>query len=167
MEIAFFVIASIIIAICCYVLFSSRPIYSGLSFAGALFTQAIIYLMLGQEFIAVIQVLIYAGAIMVLFLFIVMLLGLDEDKTAPKINLDNLYFIVVAVLFCVILGTVSYQFSQEFSISLNKVQDPSLFSLDNVADTLFTKYFLPFEFLSLLLLLAIVGSILLAIKKTK
>ncbi|MFN3134965.1 MAG: NADH-quinone oxidoreductase subunit J, partial [Candidatus Kryptonium sp.] len=126
---------------------------------------SIIYLTLNAQFIAIIHVLVYAGAIMVLFVFVIMLLNLqDEKKLSDKLDLRKaIAFLFVLLVFGRIaleLGkSVSGRFLQqaENSVEIGKIEF--------IGEKLFTNYILPFEITSLILIVAIVGSIVLAKRK--
>lgn len=120
-----------------------------------------IYLILQAQFLAVIQVLVYAGAIMVLFLFVIMLLNLDaEESLFSKLRIK--YFVAfifgVAVLAQILysLGSVS-QMLPEISPQMAQIG-----TVEAVGQVLFTEYLLPFEMTAILLTAAVVGALLIA-----
>jgi len=126
------------------------------------FCLAVLYLTLQAQFIAVIQILVYAGAIMVLFLFVIMLLDLGESKGgAGKGRLRKIPAIALAVAVLVeILLTVGVSSSPP-----PQSRSTEIGTVEFVGHALYTGYLLPFEITSLLLLAAMVGIIVLAKRK--
>lgn len=128
------------------------------------FCLAGFYLTLHAQFIAIVQIIVYAGAIMVLFLFVIMLLNLgNEDQLREKIGWKKFVAIGLGVALAVeILSIVGYQ------SRLIPVQSPravEIGTVEGIGKVLFSEYLFPFEVTSLLLLAAIVGAIVLAKKK--
>ena len=150
------------------VLFLKNPIHCALSLVGTFFCLGSIYVMLNAEFVAVIQVLIYAGAIMVLFLFVLMLLssrdtGMSSNKwTAGKILAGLLplgIFVQIAYLFTgneLKLGTKG-----EYPIEVVE----EIGSIALIGRLLFTDYILSFEIIVILLLVAVIGAVVIAKRK--
>ncbi len=124
-----------------------------------------IYLLAHAEFIAAIQVIVYAGAIMVLFLFVIMLLNLRQPEATPKFPFfgQKLGGIILAAFTALILF---YGFTQA-KLPAAKEMAPGLGNTESIARSLFTDYLLPFEVTSVLLLVAIVGAVVLAKTKLK
>lgn len=135
------------------VVFSKNPIYSALNLILSFFGLAAIYVLWNATFIAMIQVLIYTGAIVVLFVFVVMLLDLVKD-TASQAS-GNWMQILLS-------GALSWCFAYYLLRILNQtkmlVPQASSFTLKNVAKLLFTDYLWPFEVLSLFLLAMILAA---------
>lgn len=144
-----------------------NPVSSALSLVLTLFSTAVLFVLLLAGFIAVIQILVYAGAIMILFLFTVMFLNLKPD--ALKFESENLGFKVSVLL--VILLFVGYFASLGFrkGLSLTPIDStPDLEgfgSIQGVGMRLFTDYLLPFELTSILILVAIIGVVAIAKKR--
>lgn len=142
-----------------------NPVYCALALVGSLFAVAAIFILLNQEFLAAIQVLVYAGAIMVLFLFVIMLLNLRSDE--PFLVRWNLRRIVGVAI---VLGILS-QLVSVFSTPAAKLGPPGGYPAERilkegavqvVGEQLFTRYVLPFEVISVLLMVAVMGAVLLA-----
>jgi NADH-quinone oxidoreductase subunit J len=130
-----------------------NPVHSVLYLVLTLFCVAAIYLMLGAEFLAVVQVIVYAGAIMVLFLFVIMLLNLGRDEFGA----DPLPRQWTAGLF-VCGGVAVVMVAVGLSALLGWRTDPlQLVSLKDLSRLLFTKHLLAFEIASLILLIGMVG----------
>ena len=139
-----------------------NPLYSAVSLIGVFVALAGLYMTLAAPFIAAVQVIVYAGAIMVLVVFVIMLLNVEEEVRRP---LRLRYLIPVAVVLAAVLAAEA-----AFMLSLRGPGrfDPSLPSVQEVGMTasigtgLFTEYLLPFEVTSVLILMALVGAITLA-----
>lgn len=125
-----------------------------------------LFLLLQAQFLAVIQVLVYAGAIMVLFLFVIMLLNIDEEK-----NLFTRFRIKYFVAFLLGVGVFSQIIYSvgSFSDALPVVSEDmaQVGTVEAVGDVLFTEYLLPFEFTAILLTAAVVGALIVAQYKIK
>src|ERR1700688_3126397 len=140
----------------------THPISSALSLIGVMGSLAVLYLQLGGEFIAVAQVVVYAGAIMVLFVFVIMLLNAGAESKSGRSLVASWLGIPLLVVF---LGLMSF-FAQHWL----PFADPVRFgafkggSPRDIGRALFTQYLLPFEVVSVLILIAILGAIVLARK---
>ena len=141
-----------------------NPVSAAMSLIVHFFMLAGLYLTLQAQFIAIIQILVYAGAIMVLVVFVIMLLNLGkEENLTEKFNMRTTLALGMGALFVV-------QFLTVFlgkPTGMNELPASSMLmgTTEGIGKMLFTKYLFPFEAISLLLLAAIVGSILLAKKK--
>ncbi|MCS7225346.1 MAG: NADH-quinone oxidoreductase subunit J [Armatimonadetes bacterium] len=132
---------------------SPNPVHSALFLVFSLFCVAVVYLLMGAEFLAIIQVIVYAGAIMVLFLFVIMLLNLKRDEFGQD-RLFRQY--PVSYLATAVLGAVLT--TAGLAVGLRFSEEPTLLvPADRLANLLFTKYLLPFELASLILLIAMIG----------
>lgn len=141
------------------------PVMSVLYLIVNFFALSGLYLTLKAQFIAVIQLLVYAGAIMVLFIFVIMLLNLeDEQRLAEKLSYKKVIAVILAVaMFLEIFYIIGSRTSGKFLTQSDKAAQ--LGTVENIGKELFTTFLLPFEITSLLLLAAIVGAIVLAKKK--
>lgn len=135
-----------------------NPLYCAISLIGVFVSLACLYLTLAAPFIAAVQIIVYAGAIMVLVVFVIMLLNVEqEEKRRIRIG-----FLVPAaiVLAAVLIAEVAFVL---FSVSPNPTLQMSDVGITNsIGSALFTVYLLPFEITSILLLMAIVGAMTLA-----
>ena len=142
---------------------SKNPVTSAIALIFHFFMLAGLYLVLQAQFIAVIQVLVYAGAIMVLVIFVIMLLNLgDEEKLKEKFNIrKGVGFLLACVL---LMQLITIFIAQPFGV---KKAEPGINqgTIEFIGRELFTNYLFPFEAISLLLLAAIVGAIILAKRK--
>ena len=145
-------------------LVQKHPISSALSLIVVMGSLAVEYLLLGAEFVAVIQVIIYAGAIMVLFVFVIMLLNAGAEQRSRKPSLTVSVLGLPALL--AFLGFAGYFFQRGFA-NAGEVKFGNFTggSAEGVGIALFTRYLLPFEVTSVLILVAIVGAIVLARKE--
>jgi NADH-quinone oxidoreductase subunit J len=165
METAIFIVLAVVTTVAAILVIVQRnPVSSAIFLIFTFFCLAGVYLLLQAEFIAVIQVLVYAGAIMVLFLFVIMLLNPGEEKR--EVTRNRLSKIVSVLLGAVLLFQIGMVFRAALlegtkgSFTPQKVA--ALGNTEVVARLLFTDFLLPFEITSLLLLVAIIGAIILA-----
>ena len=141
-----------------------HPIYSALSLVAVMGALAALYLLLGAEFIAAVQVMVYAGAIMVLFIFTIMLLNVEEETPVARSRTARLLGLPLLLLLLIQMVTM---LRQEYPDAL--VGDVSSHAADNVRQVgslLFNQYVLPFEVTSVLILVAIMGAVVLARRKS-
>jgi NADH-quinone oxidoreductase subunit J len=138
-----------------------NPLYSAISLIGVFIALASLYVTLAAPFIAAVQVIVYAGAIMVLVIFVIMLLNIDEQEPQRR----RLAFLVPAaiVLAAVLIGEAAFILSSVQMSSATPTGNTSNVGMTtSIGVGLFTRYLLPFEITSILLLMAIVGSMSLA-----
>ena len=138
-----------------------NPLYSAISLIGVFISLACLYVMLAAPFIAAVQVIVYAGAIMVLVVFVIMLLNVEQEERSPA-RLRSLIPIAVglaAILFAEAAFIIFFVHTSPGTPTGN-TSDVGLTS--SIGAGLFTSYLLPFEITSLLLLMAIVGAMTLA-----
>jgi NADH-quinone oxidoreductase subunit J len=142
---------------------SRNAIYSALFLVLNFVTVAVFYLMLGAPFIAMSQITVYAGAIMVLFLFVIMLLGAESMAPLPQANpwQRPLALILAVTLAVELIHLISARARLNMVISTPDIAMNSMDSLREMAMTLFNQFLLPFEVTSILLLVAMVGAIVL------
>ena len=166
MEIAIFLILAIVSIISALLVIVQRnPVTSALFLIVAMCALAIIYLLLQATFLAAIQIIVYAGAIIVLFLFVIMLLNLRKDEFGPeKRKLQRGFAILFAFLLLIEIGVLI-----KLGITKVKIAEAQLGedfgTVQALGKLLFTKYLLPFEITSVLLLVAMVGAVLMAKRK--
>ncbi|MBN8732307.1 MAG: NADH-quinone oxidoreductase subunit J [Acidobacteria bacterium] len=161
--ILFFLFAAIAVVSAINVVVQRHPISSALSLVGVMGSLAVLYLLLGAEFIAAAQMIVYAGAIMVLFVFVIMLLNAGAEKSPRKGWILTAVAMPLLVLF---LGMVSYIIQRGFpNAPLVVFGQFTGGSPKDVGMALFTRYLLPFEITSVLILIAIIGAVVLARKE--
>ncbi|HEV2801496.1 MAG TPA: NADH-quinone oxidoreductase subunit J [Pyrinomonadaceae bacterium] len=163
----FVLLAGLAVGSAVAVVVQRNPLYSAISLIGVFIALAGLYLTLAAPFLAAIQIIVYAGAIMVLVVFVIMLLNVEEEEHRPARRLG--YLTAVAILLAAVLfgeaGFILYFMGNSGLEPLdpNAAGDPSNVGLTSSIGTgLFTNYLLPFEITSVLLLMAIVGAMTLA-----
>ena len=165
--ILFIVLAVVAVAAAIGLLVSRNTVYAALFLVLNYASVAVFYLLLGAPFIALVQVTVYAGAIMVLFLFVIMLLGAEKLPKAKVLPWQRPVAIGLAALLLVEAGFLLFQRLTTISTPLAN-PDASVNttgSLQTLGMALFNQYLLPFEVTSILLLVAMVGAIVLTKKE--
>jgi len=159
-QVLFFLFAAIAVGAAINVLVQKHVLYSALSLIVMLTSVSVLFILMRADFLAMIQVIVYAGAIMVLFTFVIMLLNLPEDEDGAD-RLRWLKFIGIPLgLFFLFLVVATL-----WNIEPLRVTSPRLIgSPEAVGHSLFTDYLLPFEATSLLILIALVGAVIFAKK---
>jgi NADH-quinone oxidoreductase subunit J len=158
----FLSLALVAIASALAMLASSNAIYSALFLIVNFGTIAVFYLLLGAPFLAMAQVTVYAGAIMVLFLFVIMLLGAEQLRQRQSLSWQQPLAIALGVILLAETVFVFLTRSQtELLPSLEQIM-PDFGSPAAIGDLLFNEYLLPFEITSVLLLVAMIGAIVLS-----
>ena len=162
--ILFIILGVIAIASAIVTVASKNPIVSAMALVAHFFMLAGLYLTLQAQFIAVIQVLVYAGAIMVLVVFVIMLLNLgSEEQLREKFNIRKGMAIIFAVVLIVQFAVI--YFINATSVSMMPAKSIEIGTAQSIGWHLFNDYLFPFEAVSLLLLAAIVGAVILAKRK--
>ncbi|MGH9490327.1 MAG: NADH-quinone oxidoreductase subunit J family protein [Terriglobales bacterium] len=157
----FFIFGAIALAGAINLLVQRTPIFSALSLVAVMGALAVLYLLLGAEFIAFIQVLVYAGAIMVLFVFVIMLLNAQQPETSRRSRVVRLVGIpVVVLLFLEVAGVFAAAYAQS---PVGGGAD--WISVEQVGAVLFHQYLLPFEVTSVLFLVGVIGAVMLAARR--
>jgi NADH-quinone oxidoreductase subunit J len=164
MDVILFLIFALIAVVCgINVVLQTHPISSAVSLIGVMGSLAILYLLLGAEFIAAAQVIVYAGAVMVLFIFVIMLLNAGVEVKRGKSFMAQLLGIPLLVSFLALLAWfVQRMYPSGTSVKFGEFQGGTA---HDIGTALFTKYLLPFEITSVLILIAILGAIVLARKE--
>jgi NADH-quinone oxidoreductase subunit J len=164
--ILFIVLAAVAVASALGMLVSRNTVYAALFLVLNFATVAVFYLLLGAPFIALAQVTIYAGAIMVLFLFVIMLLGAEKLPKGQVLPWQRPLAIGLAALLLAEAGFLLFQrLRLTASLSNPDASVNTTEALRTLAVTLFNQYLLPFEVTSILLLVAMVGAIVLTKKE--
>ncbi len=155
----FFLFAGFAIMCAISMVYHKNPLYSAISLVGVFIALSCIYITLAAPFIAAVQILIYAGAIMVLVVFVIMLLNLDDQAT--KNRLGYLYAIGGG-LGVVLLAQTLFVF-YAVSRAPNQAVDPntSAGKTLSIGQAMYTEYLLPVEIVGVLLMMAIIGSVML------
>lgn len=145
------------------VIFNRNAVHSALSLLANFAVLAVFYLLLNAQFIAVVQVVVYAGAIVVLFLFVVMLLGAGgEVRQESWFNWRTAFIVVAALVLLTLVGTVVFEEAIGGATgTATAEQIAEVGQTQSVGTVLFTDYLLPFELASILLLVGMVGAVVL------
>ena len=157
----FLLMAALTVASALIVIVHPNPIYSALGLVSTLFMLAVLFLGLDAQMVAVLQIIVYAGAIVVLFLFVIMLLNLQVEERSsaapPMVGIAAIGGLAMGGL--VILGIVRTPLGAPVPVHAG------FGGTEALAERLFTVYLLPFELTSLLLLVAIVGAVVVGRKR--
>ena len=159
----FYPIAGLCVALAFGVIFNTSPVGSAMCLIGMMLGLAGIFVLLQAHFMAILQIIIYAGAIMVLFMFVIMLLNLKQSASADWVARDKNRFI--SILTGVLAVGILYKIIDiTFLADLNSPAElPNTFgTVATIGESLFTDFVLPFEVASLLLLAAMIGAVVLA-----
>ena len=157
----FFFIALVAVASAVYFVFAKNPLYAILSLIVTFFSIAALYVLLNAQFLGIVQIIVYAGAIMVLFLFVLMMLNLNAKDESKKHNLLKFTGIISAgIIFVGMIG--AYKGVAMTNATTNV--DSQIGLTKNLGKLLFNEYVLPFELASILILAGIVGSVLIGKK---
>ena len=155
---AFYFLSFLAVMSALMVVFSRNPVYSVLYLVITFFCVACHYLLLNAQFLAAVHIIVYAGAIMVLFLYVIMLLNLNKDDEAHKSNLLKAAGVITAgLLMVVIVGAL--RGTETAVINFDSSHNSGL--VKEVGKLLFNEFLLPFEVVSILLLAAMVGAVML------
>jgi len=159
-SVLFFLFAGLAIACAISTVYHKNPLYSAISLIGVFLSLSCIYVTLAAPFIAAVQVLIYAGAIMVLVVFVIMLLNLDEKD--PVNRLGYLYA-VGGGLGVILLVQTFFIFYAVSKSPVHAVKtDETVGKTLNLGSAMYTEYLLPVEIVGVLLMMAVIGGVILA-----
>jgi NADH-quinone oxidoreductase subunit J len=156
--ILFILFAGLCLAGAINLLLQSHPINSALSLIVVMTSLAVLYLLLGAEFLAAAQIIVYAGAIMVLFTFVVMLLNAGREEHTLGSRVAGVVGFPAVVVILGIVATVILKAQGLGAAGLND----GITSTEDLSKVLFTELLLPFEVTSVLILIAILGAVALA-----
>ena len=160
-QIIFFFVAAVAIVSAVYFVFARNPLYSILSLIVTMFSIAGLYILLNAQFLGIVQIIVYAGAIMVLFLYILMMLNLNKADESKKQNLMKFVGVFSAGLLLIgILGAFRGYKVQAAAVDV----DSTVGLTKNLGRLLFNEYVLPFELASILIFAGIVGAVLIGKK---
>lgn len=150
-------LAFITILCALYVVLSKNPVHSVIALILTFFSISAHYVLLNAQFLAIVNLIVYAGAIMVLFLFVLMLLNLNKESEPVKPAVWGIIAAIAGGLLMVVLVAVLHESSE----SLMPYPDNSVGMVKTLGQMLFTKYLVPFELTGILFLAAMVGAVLL------
>jgi len=157
MELAVFVVFALAALISAIVVIAHRnPVYSTMSLVVTLLSTAVLFVLLGSPFLAALQVLLYTGAILVLFLFVIMLLNVGRERPHPGPVPAQTWIAAVGALL--LFGALARLLWEAHGAASAPALTPEFVSTRGLAELLFSTYLLPFEVIALLLLVAIVAA---------
>ena len=167
-QILFYAFAAVLVASALGMIVARNPVHAALALVLCFVTSAAIWLLIGAEFLAVVLVLVYVGAVMVLFLFVVMMLDINlEELQAGFTRFAWLGFITGGVVIFEIVGVVAAR-TLGPDVTRGPTDLPASYSnTAELGQVLYSKYAYPFELASVLLLVAIVAAIALTMRKRK
>lgn len=155
----FFVFAGAAVGFAVNLLVQRHPIHSALSLIGVMGSLAALYLMLGAEFIAAAQVIVYAGAVMVLFVLVIMLLNAGQEERTQRSQFAK--YLGLPLLFLLLFALAAVIFQAFPGDTVVRFGDFPARTTD-IGRRLFVQFLLPFEVVSLVVLIAIIGAMVLA-----
>lgn len=158
----FYLVAFLSIFFSLMVIFAKNPVHSILYMIVTFFTFTVHYILLNAQFLVVVNFIVYMGAIMVLFLFVLMLLNLNKDNEPLKSGLVKVAGVVAG---CCLVVTLIGSLKATTGSDPLVLQNPNLGLVKNLGKELFGQFMLPFELSSILLLTAMVGAVLLTKKE--
>ncbi len=158
----FYLVAFLAIFFALMTIFTKNPVHSVLYLVVTFFTLTIHYILLNAQFLAVVNFIVYMGAIMVLFLFVLMLLNMNEESEPMK---SNLVKVMGAIAGMCLVATFLGAFKVIAPNNEMVIGNADVGLVKNLGKVLFNEFLLPFELSSILLLTAMVGAVLLAKKE--
>lgn len=161
--IIFCVLAAITLATAFLTIFSKNPIHSAIYLVICFFSIAGHYLLLNAQFLAIVHIIVYSGAIMILFLFTIMLMNLNEEREVHRPRITRLGAIVSFCLICLVLLAIFINSKPIVGEYVTTGEDYQ--SIKVLGKILLNEYMVPFEFASILLLVAMIGTVLLSKKE--
>ena len=165
----FYIFGTVAVVASILVITQRNVVHSAMFLAATLLAVAGVFLTLHAEFLAGVQVIVYVGGILVLFVFVIMLIAVNRTSTERQFNRQWMLALVTSAILIVEFAYVIYRGKESFVLP-PIVQPPAIPVAGNsqlVGTALYTTYLLPFEIASILLLVAIVGAVVLAKKKTQ
>ena len=161
--ILFFIPAALIIIGALIVVFAKNPVHNAMGLVMTLVSIAIIYITLNATFVAMVQMLVYAGAVMTLFLFVIMMIGVDKkEQTTDSIKGQTFLVSGVFLILISLLAYVAISSDFKWDLWFAPVEFDAEGTPQLIAGTLFTEWIFPFEIISLLLIVATAAAIALA-----
>lgn len=159
-SVLFFLFAGLAIACAISTVYHKNPLYSAISLIGVFISLSCVYITLAAPFIAAVQILIYAGAIMVLVVFVIMLLNLDEKN--PQNRLGYLYAVGGGLGLILLVQTFFIFYAVAKAPQHAIKTDETVGKTMSIGTAMYTEYLLPVEIVGVLLLMAIIGGVILA-----
>jgi len=163
--ILFYIFAVLVLAGGILTITRRSAVHSAISLIVSLLGVAGLYLLQQAEFLFSVQIVLYVGGIMVLFLFVIMLVNLDQAAKERQFNKQWSIALIAVALVGAQVGFFLYKGKNSFRIAEVIAPAAVTHNVEQVADSLFSEYLLPFEIASVLLLVAVVGSVVMAKKR--
>ena len=163
--ILFYVFSSILLVAALGVIFSKNPVHSIMFLVGAFFQSAVLWLLIEAEFLAIVLVVVYVGAVMVLFLFVVMMLDINVEEAKSSIAKYTPFGLLIAGLMIVELMQVIKLRSANQTLQGFSINPPDYSNTESLGSVLYTEHVYAFEIAAVILLLAIVAAITLTMRK--
>ena len=160
--ILFYIMSAVTLASAFLTIYSKNPIHSAIYLVICFFSIAGHYILLNAQFLAVVHIIVYSGAIMILFLFTVMLMNLNKEDEVHKPRITRLGAVVMFSLMLLILLTIFINSEPIADFYIASGEDYQ--SIKVLGQVLLNEYMVPFEFASVLLLVAMIGAVLLSKK---
>lgn len=163
-QITFYFFATLLVVAAALVVTVRNAVHSAIFLITALLATAGIFLQLRAEFLFAVQIILYVGGIMVLFVFVIMLVDLDVAMRQLQFNRQKWVALLITLAVAAQLGLAIWQGGEAFRLPPGGVggMEPNT---ERVGEILFQKYMLPFEIASILLLVALIGAVVMAKKK--
>lgn len=163
--IIFYILAAITLATAFLTIYSKNPIHSAIYLVLCFFSIAGHYFLFNAQFLAIVHIIVYSGAIMILFLFTIMLMNLNKEDEVHKPRITRLGAIVVFCLLSVVLIAVFV--NSKTIVGDYDTTGEDFQSIKKLGTVLLNEYMVPFEFASILLLVAMIGTVLISKKEKK
>ena len=161
----FIILSAVTLSSAFMTVFSRNPIHSAIYLVICFITIAVHYLLMNAQFLALVHVIVYSGAIMILFLFTVMLMNLNKEDEVHKPRITRWAAVIFFILIAAVLIAVFIQSKPIVGPYDTTGQDYQ--SIKVLGKVLLNEYMVPFEFASVLLLVAMIGAVLLSKKEEK
>ncbi len=164
----FYALALILVTFSILTVTARNPVRSAVYLVSALLAVAGFFFLMEAEFVGAVQVLVYVGGIMVLFLFVIMLVSIESLERQPKVSRQWRTGVVLAVVLCLELSLLIFRGTVSLEEGLAEsgiITTTETMNTEAVGTVLYSTYLLPFEIASVLLLVAIVGAVVLAKKE--
>jgi NADH-quinone oxidoreductase subunit J len=159
----FYILSAITLGTAFLTIYSRNPIHSAIYLVICFFSIAGHYLLFNAQFLAVVHIIVYSGAIMVLFLFTIMLMNLNKENEVHKPRITRLGAVVVISLMCLIFIAIFINSKTIVGDYDNNGEDFQ--SIKKLGQVLLNEFMVPFEYASVLLLVAMIGAVLLSKKE--
>jgi NADH-quinone oxidoreductase subunit J len=162
--ILFYILSAITLSTAFLTIYTRRPIHSALYLVICFFSIAGHYLLLNAQFLAIVHVIVYSGAIMILFLFTIMLMNLNNEDEVHKPRIKRIGAITIFCLLCLALIAIFVN-SKPIPVEDYYISGEDYQSIKVLGKVLLNEYMVPFEYASILLLVAMMGTVLLSKKE--